>query len=654
MIYSKSGFTASTIPVLHNAVKSIIFKCAELLMAFFIYKVFSFFAARSNQFTSYLMFAEDYIQRLLFLTNRGLSRAGLIVFSILNLLASLYGTLLWALDSPGYLFRASNATVDQYATFRNENPPYVIQLQLDPNTLQKAEEDLAHVASSGLFNPGLNGTLTGEVDRGIREIVPPSATRKRNAGARIWLDDEGFSVSTDQYFMLPISSDNTSTKVFNICINWGSSYVSWNCTFNSVFGLGYIQGIVGNPEIHWDDQSDKMDDSRYISPNRINNIWASYGMGGGSAAMMQIFTVTKGTRRHTFVETTMRATMISDPGVPFDDKEVEDLVRRTWSPTNETARDHPMVGQIVQDMMGAQDQNMSYFSGASVSDNDNFSVLQSSWGLFEARNSANSSIEVYTLIGITSTNITLIRSETIDEEPTPFEDCGFGSWQNEAFGGKVTRTDCVGSRKTYDNNRFFGQTDTAAVLIAFGLGKGRSNRSSESLNDAVFTWVAKAAPVMEDLLVARGFVVSVDPALVQISVQKLIAAVSPLQVFLSLLALVLAVISWLGVTFFTDAPWSSTLLANLVHTAPFTGSRPSKAGYMRRPPNVEIVGKGEGCVLTVSGRAVVPQETQLAPPPLMQPDVYPAVPIGHVHPTMMNPHDNKGSYQYITPAPGTY
>ncbi|KEZ45674.1 hypothetical protein SAPIO_CDS1444 [Scedosporium apiospermum] len=80
MIYSKSGFTVSTIPVLHNAVKSIIFRCAELLMAFFIYKVFSFFAARSNQFTSYLMFAEDYIQRLLFLTNRGLSRAGLIVF----------------------------------------------------------------------------------------------------------------------------------------------------------------------------------------------------------------------------------------------------------------------------------------------------------------------------------------------------------------------------------------------------------------------------------------------------------------------------------------------------------------------------------------------------------------------------------------------
>jgi hypothetical protein len=106
-----------------------------------------------------------------------------------------------------------------------------------------------------------------------------------------------------------------------------------------------------------------------------------------------------------------------------------------------------------------------------------------------------------------------VRSETIGEEPTPFEDCSLGSWQNEMFGGKVTKTDC-GVGENSPNAKFFGQTDTAAVLIAYGLGKAISNISSESLNDAAFTWVANSASFMQDLLIARAFVVSVDPALV--------------------------------------------------------------------------------------------------------------------------------------------
>ena len=48
MIESASPFVASSIPLLYNVVKSIIFKCAELLIALFIYKVFSFIVSRSN------------------------------------------------------------------------------------------------------------------------------------------------------------------------------------------------------------------------------------------------------------------------------------------------------------------------------------------------------------------------------------------------------------------------------------------------------------------------------------------------------------------------------------------------------------------------------------------------------------------------------
>lgn len=81
--------------------------------------------------------------------------------------------------------------------------------------------------------------------------------------------------------------------------------------------------------------------------------------------------------------------------------------------------------------------------------------------------------------------MTLIRSETIDNSPSPLEKFDQGSFQNEACGGKVTQTDCAASKVDNDSNKFFGQVDTAAVLIAYRLGNGRSNVSSESLNEAV-------------------------------------------------------------------------------------------------------------------------------------------------------------------------
>ncbi|KAL5592309.1 hypothetical protein FOBRF1_013335 [Fusarium oxysporum] len=133
MIDSTSAFIASSIPLLHNAVKSIVFKFAEVLMALFIYKLFSLLAALSNQFTSYLMFAEDYIQRWHFLSSNGISRASFIVllFTILSTLASLY--------------------VAQYATWRNQDAPYIIQLHLDPSALQETEATLPQVMGSELF-----------------------------------------------------------------------------------------------------------------------------------------------------------------------------------------------------------------------------------------------------------------------------------------------------------------------------------------------------------------------------------------------------------------------------------------------------------------------------------------------------------------------
>ncbi|PKS05926.1 hypothetical protein jhhlp_007759 [Lomentospora prolificans] len=655
MIDAYSIFTASIIPVHHNAVKSIIFRCAELLMAVFIYKLFSLIAARSHQFTSYLMFAEDYVQRLLFLSSRGFSRAGLVVFlfTILNLLASLYGTLLWALDAPGYLFKTENSTIAQYLSYRNENPPYVVQLQLDPGNPEEMTSNLIQIAGSGLFNAGLNYTLTGDVDRGSPEIVPQSRTEK--VGARIWLDEQGFSVSTDQYVMYPNLDDGRDAVFPDGCIYWGADYGTWNCTFNNTFSQAMLQTLVGRPEVHWDDSSDLELDSRYISPNRIDNIWASYGAGGGSTAMMQVFTVTKGRRRHTFVESVLRATLLTSPNIPFAENEVDDLVRRIWSPTNETERQSPIVGQIISDMISAQSEDMSYYSGASAVSNEGLSVSQSTFGLFKPISGGKG---VFSIVVVTATNITLIRSETLEEEVQPYQPCTTLSFQNEAFGGKVKQTDCVATSMSNDTARFFGQVDTAAVLVTYGLGNGRSNISSESLSDDALVWVSEISPVMEELMIARGYAVSVDPGLVKISVQTLVVAMSPLQIFLSLIAVLLAAISWVGLSFLADAHWSNTLLSNLVHTVPFRDGNRSKPGYMTHPPTVEIIGKGDGSAVAVSGRVVGPQTQPVAPvAPAIPTEYAMPMPMGYTIPmgyTMGNPYDGRGGYQYVAQTPYGY
>jgi hypothetical protein len=576
-------------------------------MALFIFQIFSFIAARSNQLTSYLMFAEDYIQRSLFVKSRGLSRAGLVVllFSLLHGLASLYSTLLWALDSPGYVFRTLNATVADYDSLRSQDPPYIVQLKLDAGSLRTADDTLVQVMGSDLFKPGLNYTLTGESNVGTPEIATP--TRHQDVGARIWLDSEGFSVSTDTLAMWPGDDELNGEKFPLQCITLQGGSSSWNCTFNNTFSQGLMQEIIGKPEIHWDDESDRQLNSRYLKPSRTNNVWTSFGAGGGSGAMMQVFTVTKGTRRHTFVESVFRATMLTSKGTPFPKDEVDDLVRRSWG-TKESERKNPRIDMLVGDMMRAQDRNVSYNAGMSEAANRNLSVLQSSWGFLTITNSFTGE-DLFSAILITRTNITLIRSETLDEAPTAFEPCDDASFQNEAFGGKVAQTDCAGTSKTGGSGgQFFGQVDTAAVLIVYGLGYGRSNLSSESLDEAALVWFTDNLGSMASLLIARAYVISINPALVGISVKKLIVAMSALQLFLSVLTVLLGGVGWVLLTYCADAHWSSTFLANLLHTTAYRDKQRPRPGYMRNTPELDMRSDGGRNYITVSGQPIVLQE----------------------------------------------
>ncbi|KAK3307751.1 uncharacterized protein B0T15DRAFT_490355 [Chaetomium strumarium] len=610
--YSTSTFLSSSIPVAHNAVKSIIFRCAELLMGLFIFKFASLAAARSGQFTSYLMFAEDHIQRFLFMKSRGLSRGAVLVFlyTMLHLAASLYGTLLWALDSPGYIFRASHSTLAEHQYARNPDAPYVVQLQLDRNTLNQANKSLHQNVGADLFKPGLNISLAGDANRGTREVT--AATQSKGVGARIWLDEEGFSVSADSLVAWPSAGVMDGHEFPLGCIVFDEGVGVWNCTFHNAFANDLVEGILGRPEVHWDDKS-SFNDSQYIRPNRVDNVWASYGRGGGTAVMMQVFTVTKGTRRHTFVETFFRATMLTNPGVMFVPAEVDDLVRRAAG-TNATERAHPLLGRIIGDILSAQKQRMSYNFGFTVADNQNNTVIQNSWSYYTPVVQDDGS-EIFSLLHITSTNITLIRSEDIKSSPGPLRECD-QPFMNEAYGGKVTQTNCAGGTLSTEGARFYGTVDTAAVMILYGLGDGRSNASAASMDQQVMEWVWDNLPTMLDLLVARAFAVSVDPALVGVTVQHLIAAMSGLQLFLSVLAAVLALAALGALTRWADYGWSKSFLQSVVHTTLYRGTAESNGFYMKVPPHVDIVVHGEGNYVVIDGRPVY----------LLEPPVTPAVP----------------------------
>ncbi|KAI1008627.1 hypothetical protein LB504_002074 [Fusarium proliferatum] len=626
MIESSSSFIKSSIPLYHNAVKSVIFKCAELLMGVFIFKLFSLIAARSRQFTSYLMFTEDYIQRTLYISSRGLSRAGLVVlaFSLLNIIFSLYGTFLWALDSPGYILKVSNATVADYDSQRNGDPPYVIQLALNRTQLKGMTNRLSQVIGSELFNPGLNYTLTGKVSNshGTPEVVSP--TRQDGVGARVWLDSDGFSVSPDTITMYPSEWKIGDATFDRKCVKFDGGSAVWNCTFGNAFAIEYVKSLTGKPEVHWSDATEL--DTRYILPERLDNIWVSVGQGGGSALMTQVFTVTKGKRRHTFSQATLKVTMITSPGEPFAREEVTDLVRRTWS-SNETEQKNPLIGNIVYGMMNAQKNDLSYLFGANTVGNNNKSALQSEWGFYTPQ---DNNASVYSIVSITSTNITLIRSETLDKAPEPFEKCERSNFQNEAFGGKVTKTDCAASEPAVEKPGFYGQVDTAAMMIVRGLGAPRSNLSAESLDNDVLTWIWDNSETIESLIIARGYSVSVDPSLVQISVDRLMVAMSRLQLALSCLALFLAIAMWLGLMVAADAHWTGTLLALLIHTT----SEPEKPkpGYITRAPNLTLVPIGQKHVLAVDGRAVTVADLGPFPmQPVGSPGHYPGETKGHVN-----------------------
>ncbi|KAH8651918.1 hypothetical protein BGZ60DRAFT_387860 [Tricladium varicosporioides] len=593
-----SSFTVSSLPVDYNAVKSLIFGSARFFIGFALYKCFSLIAARSDLFSSYLMFTEDYTQNFLYMWSRGFSKNTLLVlcFAILYAIANLYGTLLWGLDSPGYIMHYQNISAAYMNKSLLEDPSYIIQLDTGRNNLATLDQQLPNLMGANLYKAGMNVTLTPDVHRGSIEITTPTQTK---VGGRIWLDSEGFSVGSDDFAMVTYKYDNNGTTVpleltcpLNVPTGIGVAYI-WNCTFENAYVLPLLTPVVGRPIIHYDDVSDKLLDWRRVTPSRQKNVWAAFGTGGGTALMKQVFTVTKKNRRHTFIHNVFRTTMLTLPGVPFARTEINDILKRTWS-LNVTEQEAPLIGRLTNSIMAAQATNQSFMFG--VNDGSDLTATQVSWEFLTPEPTKGS--QSYSLMRISLSNITLIRSETLPQEVKPYNSICDYSFSNLAYGGVVTETDCVLGGPV-PNPHFFGQIDTSAVLILYGLGDGRSNISAKALEQEPYAWNVENSERIDDLLIARAFIVAVDPAQVTLISGRLTPAISQLQMFLVLLSAFLAVVAWILLTLFSTSHWSSSLLQNLLAPMDVGNGRKMNPGYINPVPDIKLQVIGTSKVVTV-------------------------------------------------------
>ncbi|KAK1830364.1 hypothetical protein QBC39DRAFT_354273 [Podospora conica] len=564
MLSSNSTFVRTEIPVQENAIKSLIFRVAELLLVFAIWKIFSLLAAAQNLFTSFLLFAEAPIQKAHFVLSRGLSKDAVLVatFTFIYAASQLFATVLWALDAPGHVVSTHQITASSVSTPFLDNPDYMVAFKVTPTSLDLTDGELAERMSMNLFRPGANVSLSELFDQGSPESIPPP---RAGGGPRIWLDSEGWSVSTDTFFHVVVNfgaSDALTRQLDCANVDIGRSRY-YNCTFDNEWVPDLLQQTVGVPMVHYNEKADSGGRMGWVRPAN-DDIWATIGKSSAPALRIHMFTVTKGLRRHTFVSTIVKSTIVSTEG-PVPEKEMRALLERISVPRpGEEAAVQQGITAVLTTMTTAQKNNQSAVVGWVLGDENPHQLIEGFWELLSI-----DSTPQQPFIGafrFTSVNITHLRSETIGMSPVPFEPC-VHAYQNKAFGGKVTTTDCIGAANlSPDDVSYFGQVDTSAALNLDGFGHPPYPTSDAALNATLWGWVEQNTEKLTNLVLSRGYALGLDPSLVTVEVTAATPGISYLQLFLVLLAGVTALVSWACSWLFTSGHWSSSFLVNILTT----------------------------------------------------------------------------------------
>jgi hypothetical protein len=363
-------------------------------------------------------------------------------------------------------------------------------------------------------------------------------------------------------------------------------------------------GQAAKPQIWWDDSP--FAENHFLSPDRRDNPWTSLGVGGDTAVMKQVFTVTKENRRHTFLQTVLKVTMVTPYPTPFNDSEITDIIRRFLSddPRQPLTPEIKVAADVV---ISAQNNQTSLTFG--FSQQEAYSVTSGRIEFLNVMNVYFSTEHLFSSLRLIFTNITLIRSETLPNPIMPYEPSVCPSFfSNIATGGKVRFNDCYMSIGNQTNAHFLGQLDTSAVFILTNvLGDGKKSTSAAALNQTGFDWYLRNAPHIDDLLIARGLILGGDSAAVPLAMQMREPAISYQQLFLLLLSAALAIVAMVLITLSKSMGYyTNSFLAAVCATLHIDGRNEAttctNAGYLHKLPEIKLVTTHQHVVISISDR----------------------------------------------------
>ncbi len=580
-----NAFFASTISVSQNAVKNIVFRVSAIVLNFVVFRTFAFIAFRQQDYTSFLMFAEDVIQKAFFVVNRVNKQAVLVfLFAALTFGAGFYDSLIWAFDAPGYVLRTQRVSADTLSPQMLPNPAYVTFI---PNNV--SDVDIETTLGTNLYASGLNFSLPGIYQLQPAEVVPEQVPlTDPDSAPRIWLDTDGFAVGLDQSIMVwaGCGVGNAPSGVP------GVQAQGWACATNNSNSLNIFEQAMGVPQIWWD-----RDHAEYLFPNRKDNPWYNLQREGETAIMKQVFAVTKGNKRHTFLQTMLKATMLGIPDL--EDAQITDIIRRVWSgPSGDAnATLSTAVQNLVDHVLSAKANGTSYVFGSFIQQNDTVYALSA-----EFLNIPSSTGEtLYSVLRSVVTDTVLISSETLSAPPTPAEPCAL-VYHNTVYG--VDRQTNCNTAAVKENQTvpatgpFLGQVDISAVAIMTDiLGDGTMNTSAGALEQAGLDWYTENSKQLDQLLISRALIVRGARSSVLVDTTHTVAAVSYMQLFLVALPFALAALIGAVTLGKPMSYYGSSFLSAVLATTHVTTEACLDIGYMRRTPEIVLRRSGDHFVL---------------------------------------------------------
>ncbi|KAF8961965.1 hypothetical protein BDZ97DRAFT_1165956 [Flammula alnicola] len=593
-----TSFFVSTLPVGQNAVKNILFRVATILLNFIILRLFAFLAFKTQDYTSFLMFSEDVIQKALYVFDRKLTRQTMLVamFACLTGAAGFYDTLLWGLDSPGYVTKSTRVNAGVLSSEMLDSPAYITLISNPMDDLSRI--NLNDTFGANLYTTGLNFTLPGIIQPGFARVVPAvePLSGANLVSPRIWLDSSGFAVGLDDAIMRTVTMNTTETFCSPTNVPNTNDTQVWRCNIRNSDAQALFVQEMGLPQIWWD-----LYHPEYLLPIHKDNPWQSLGTGGDTAVMKQVFTVTKGSQKHTFLQTTFKGTMIGFPPLFLDDGEITDFMRRTWSTSDSGQPLPPAVQSLADLVISAKNNQTSLTFGSFIQGNDTVYSYSTEYLNFAEIVNGTEHI-IYGALRFVSTTIAVIRSEVLFHEPTPFAPCNL-VYRNIATGGVVRSTNCYDAAAAENQSvpatgGFLGQIDTSSVVIMSDiLGDGTTNTSVAVLNQTGIDWYNNVTDHIDQLLISRGLILGGNRPDVMVDVQHTEAAISHLQLLLTLLPVLLALLV-LGTTFRQPMSYfKNSFMAAVFATTHVSSPKCSKIGYMRSPPEVTLKVSREHTVL---------------------------------------------------------